>query len=853
MGRARRKAGRGRRPAAAKPPGRERLALGRTPALAVLALLVLLGGLARTLPAWPHVYPAPGVTGAAATEPGEVRLLGIDAYFHLRHAETAARHFPHLQRWDASTAYPFGERSNGVGLFDLALGGVARIVGLGEATRADLLRVAAWTPVVLGAAVLLLLYALARTVLGRPGALLACAILTLYPGHLLGRTLLGFADHHVAEVLLALATLLGLGACLAGQRRPDAPPAWRPALLASLPLAAFQFTWSGAPLYLGIAGLSLAAVACADLARGEPLRPFALACWRYGLGLGVWLSAGLAAPALVMEPAYFHHLLAAAAALAVGLPLALAAAAGARRRGVPGPVCAGALALLGVALGVAGLRYSPELAGVVARLLGTKTALVDEQRAVDLAGFLNLLGPAGLLALAAPPLALWAAWRRPPAGRALLPVVFGALVLALWWRTHDYDYAPPAFVALMAAFALAESARLAGLDRRPRRAAALAAALLLLPLWPLGATRSPWVRSEEVVRLAELNAGWSQAMRWLRESTPEPSLPVHAPVAAWAGGDFAHPEGSYGVFSSWEFGSFVSALGERHAVHSRGFGFQTFAYFLAEDEARGRAILCPACGPGEEVRYVAIDARSLGDYFAGKALHDEYSLERFRGSAGRVSFEGQELELPTLGDAYRRTLAARLYLDDGRGLAHHRLVYESPHRSYLTYVASPRADGGFRTLRKSFPIDTPAQASLYARWRDASPAADTPIGFLYEGDITASVKLFEVVPGARLAGDAPPGALVEASLRLRARASGRELVYRQSGRAGPDGRFELVVPHPSRPEPAVDVEPLGAYTLRVDGEAGTRRLEVAAEQVRLGDRIELEPRSLAATAGEGLR
>ena len=71
---------------------------GHVHPLLVLALLSGFTFAARVIPARPVVLPGSG----------EVRLLGTDAYFHLRHTRFAVEHFPRLQRWDPGAHYPRG-------------------------------------------------------------------------------------------------------------------------------------------------------------------------------------------------------------------------------------------------------------------------------------------------------------------------------------------------------------------------------------------------------------------------------------------------------------------------------------------------------------------------------------------------------------------------------------------------------------------------------------------------------------------------------------------------------------------------------------------------------------------------
>lgn len=787
---------------------------------------------ARVVPAWDVVLPGSG----------EVRLLEIDAYYHLRHARFAAHHFPSLLRFDPGSRFPEGERANAAGLFDLALGAAALVLAGGRPSDAAVASAAAWAPALLGALAVVALYVLARGVAGRGTALLACLLFGLYPGTSLGRTLLGFADHHAAEIVLALLCAAGLVRCLRQARGPAAPPARRPAWRDALPLVLFLFTWNGAPLYLGLTALVLLAVGAFELGRGIPARATAVAAFRYGAALFLATAAVIVLrPNLVMEDGSARLLLG-CALFATGPALSISAIDRAACRGAPRPLCAAAallLPLLAVGL-AASLSESGARAAEV--FLRTKSALVNEQKPVDAGVLWSHFGPLLLLAAAALPLALREAWREPGRRLALVPVVFGWLLVALWCAVHDYDYTPPAFLALVAALAAAAALRLVGRSGR-RPVAILLALALVAPVWPLGMVASPWPARADVLALRELDEGWSQALGWMREHTPEPGLAPDAAVPGWAGGDLAYPPGSYGVLSSWESGNFVAALAGRPAAEARGFRQGSFAFFLAESEKRGLELLCPRCGEGEEIRYVVTDSRSLGDYFLAKVLQTGRELEHFRGVWGVHPGEAGEVALMGFGEAYRRTLAARLHLDDGNGLGHFRLVYESPQRSYLTYVARP-GSAGLEFRRRALPIDSDETLARYAASAAEAGVVATPLGLLYDGQVGASVKVFERVAGARVTGRAPPGARVEASLALRSLETGRSLSYRRAVHAGRDGRFELALAHPTTGgDSGSALRAEGPYVLRIVS-AGLEplplhQLEVSEAAVREGGRIEI--------------
>jgi dolichyl-diphosphooligosaccharide--protein glycosyltransferase len=203
----------------------------------------------------------------------------------LRHAQFAAEHFPAVLRWDPGTHYPNGQVSDAAGLFDLVIGGAAWLVAGGPPGDHAVAVAAAFAPVAIGGAILLVLYWLSAQTLGREPGIVACALFTLYPGSSLSRTEIGFADHHGAELLLSLWTVAALIRHLNQASSRNQIPWWRPALWAPLPLAVFVFTWKGAPAHLLATGLAIYVYATFLIARGLDLTAAACALFRYGTGL----------------------------------------------------------------------------------------------------------------------------------------------------------------------------------------------------------------------------------------------------------------------------------------------------------------------------------------------------------------------------------------------------------------------------------------------------------------------------------------------------------------------------------------------------------------------------------------
>ena len=391
----------------ARPATKERFALSpvaRRGAIgAAVLLLVVLAFVVRVAWPWSTVFAGPS----------GVRLFDTDSYYHLRHARYATAHFPHLQAWDPGV-YPNGQPRRYAGLFDVSIAGAALVAGAGHPSEQRVAQVAAFTPAVLGALSVGALFWLGAATLGDAAGLLALLLLTLYPGTFIHRSLLGAVDHHVAEVLLALLTALGLAGAVrrgyAGAARPGPPwRRWLPDLRGAAPLALFFFTWFGAPIYLVLIAGVFFVIGTLLVARGDDVVPLARAAGRYGTGLlALSLLVRVAAPGLVMEEHTFKQAMLATALFAVGLPgylLALrriAPPAAGRARSIAVALAGGLLAVVVV---VVALRVVPAARGLVDQLVGVKTNLVKEQASLSIDKVAHLGGAPAFLALLALPVA----------------------------------------------------------------------------------------------------------------------------------------------------------------------------------------------------------------------------------------------------------------------------------------------------------------------------------------------------------------------------------------------------------------------------------------------------------------
>ena len=163
-------------------------------------VLVLIFGIAfslRVCPPYESVFVGDGVTFA-----------GTDPWYHMRLVENLLQHFPHRIGFDPYTLYPVGQEVFFAPLFDLLLGFVTWVIGMGSPSQHTIETVGAYFPAILGALVTIPVYLIGKELFNRNVGLLSAALIAILPGEFLTRSLLGFTDHHVAEVLFSAITML---------------------------------------------------------------------------------------------------------------------------------------------------------------------------------------------------------------------------------------------------------------------------------------------------------------------------------------------------------------------------------------------------------------------------------------------------------------------------------------------------------------------------------------------------------------------------------------------------------------------------------------------------------------------
>ncbi len=179
-----------------------------------------------------------------------VQLNTVDAYYMVRYADT----FPDIPKWDYFINYPSGTPPISQLVFPIMIALASRILGV------DTLTVDAILPPFFMVFILLGVFGISKILFkSNLVALITVFLLTIIPGEIMYRTMLGAGDYHCLEILLLTTTILCL--FLAIKHRNDIK--WLIAFSFCTLLAVFDYisVWAGGYIGLFIVGVFLYLVA----------------------------------------------------------------------------------------------------------------------------------------------------------------------------------------------------------------------------------------------------------------------------------------------------------------------------------------------------------------------------------------------------------------------------------------------------------------------------------------------------------------------------------------------------------------------------------------------------------------
>ncbi len=157
-----------------------------------LAVIIAIGLFIRTYYSIPNVF-----------QGGTILYLESDAYYHMGAVDNIFRDLGSVPLHTI-----IFEQLQGYRLMALIIAGLSWIVGLGNPSPYLIDSVGALLPPVVSVAVIIVAYLLASRLFNQYVALTACLFIAIIPSEFLHRSLVGFTDQHVFEVLYSLGVAL---------------------------------------------------------------------------------------------------------------------------------------------------------------------------------------------------------------------------------------------------------------------------------------------------------------------------------------------------------------------------------------------------------------------------------------------------------------------------------------------------------------------------------------------------------------------------------------------------------------------------------------------------------------------
>lgn len=748
---------------------------------------------------------------------GVTVVIGSDTWYALRQIEAMAAHYPVYSWFDPMTAYPTGKEIGWGPLFPFIA--ATACVLTGATTRPDFIYVAAWVPPVLAAAMVPVMYLLGRQIESWKTGIVAAGLIPIISLAFYYRSVFGFVDHHVTEVLFSTLFCLCYIAAL-GYAATDRMTLRNSILLSSAAGVAYLLGLLNAPtmiLFALIAGVFTVLQFVREhgegrhgeyllLVNGIAFGIPALYMLLFGVQTGVLSFTAYS----IAHPLAYIMLIGGTAVL-----YALSRVLAGKRWEYPAAIGAlgiGAVLLLGV--------VDPTLSGMfwqnLATFFGTvhETSLIREMEPWTPAlawtslnyGLILLVGGLGVLG-----------YRTLKSTRpeSLFVLVWSLLIVVAAVQHVRYEYYLAAVVALLAALVVAAAVDYGGREtirylrgfsgsdtekqskgskkKKIQKKApygkmiALSAVIVLAAAFAATSVGNDIRLGTYADSTAVVSDEWQATLKWLGAHTPNPGVDV---LGVYEKETFRYPEEAYGVMAWWDFGHWITYLAGRipntnpfqDNVVGPG-GAATF--FMAGTEDEAEEVIGEAGS-----RYIITDGKTMIGKFATIAswINPGKGMGRYaRGFLPPNTGQTETQKIAWLYDVpYYHTMAIRLQVLDGS--------QTEPSDAYcVAYDNSTLATRGYPQMRQVFrgPLDDIREkAEVYAQSapegegavvlsdKPALPLDTVPAlrhyRLIYESskDPSTSIKVFEHVPGAVVKGDG----VAELSLVTN---SGREFTYRQ--------------------------------------------------------------------------
>jgi dolichyl-diphosphooligosaccharide--protein glycosyltransferase len=627
---------------------------------------------------------------------GEILFRGNDPWYHYRSTQYVVNNFPQTMPFEPWTGFPQGTAQSQFGtILDQVVGLTALVVGLGSPSEELVKQISLFTPAVIGALIAVPTYLICRRVGGRFAGVVGVAILAFAADRLLSLSVAGFYDHHVAEAFTQAFAVLSVMVALhvAEREKPvyelvtarefDAlrrPLGW--ALLAGFAINLYLAVWPPGVLLLGILGTFFVIHLSIEYLRGRSPEHAAFVS---AVALGTAGILQLSTVNAIEINATSRSLLQPGLALAVAFGVVFMAwlarrwdARSLTKYAYP-PAVLGLIVLSAGIMAVALPGLFDFFVNQVLRVVGFQTSptagtigeaqplrpgrLYDFYR---LALFTAFIGAVVLL--------IKQYIDDEPRGEHLLVVVWSVFILAAVFTQSRFGYyLTVPIAALNAAFIGGVMNAVGGIDESLEIEAYqvfAVGAVLMVVIVPLFAFGAGPVRSASAAQNPGGVVGWQDSLDWMEDNTPAEGQYANAsaePMEYYGAfertDDFDYPPGAYGVMSWWDYGHWITVLGESipNANPFQQNARDAARYLLTQNETQSEQVLDDIDEDDAHTRYVMVDWKMVQAESLNPVRGKFFAPPTFVDGVGRSTYFTRVLATDQLRQAglFRSTLAIR--------------------------------------------------------------------------------------------------------------------------------------------------------------------------------------------------
>ncbi len=650
-----------------------------------------------------------------------VRFGLNDPWYHMRVVENLVQHFPHRITFDPFTFFPYGQHAPFAPFFDLLLGFVIWVIGLGSPSQHTIEVVGAYFPAILGALVTIPVYFIGKELFNRNVGLLSAGLIAILPGEFLFRSMLGFTDHHVAEVLFSAIAALFLILAIKSAREKEISFAhiwsrdWRNlrkpliyALLTGITLGVYLLCWVGALLFVFIIAAYIMIQYIVDHLRGKSTDYLCI------IGVPSFLIALVMVAPFPYPPYPGKGLV--IAALLIGM-LAIVVSSGLSRltawrnlKRIYYP-----LALAGLGMAGLGVFYAiePSLFGsmlarfsifwpsAAARTISEVQPLLFKFGVFSLDTTWHYFTTGFFIAFISLGLIIYTIIKDRSADKTFL-VIWSLIMLAAMLSQRRFGYYYAVNVALLSGYLSWRILEWSGLRkpsvqgevetekgeleerkkkkrkakkrkeaRRPIRSytryvlPVVAAVIVFFTIFYPNITEA----TNQARYTMGPNEAWHSSLVWMKDNTPDPFQDPDFYYESYDtpsdGEHYDYPESAYGVMSWWDYGHWITRIAHRIPNANPfqvGIGGAA-SFFTAQDESSASEILNNLGS-----KYVIIDYPMATSKFYAMPLWIGESESQFFEVYYQKTAEGRLEPIQLYYPAYYQSICARLYNFEGQAV-----------------------------------------------------------------------------------------------------------------------------------------------------------------------------------------